>query len=148
LGSNKEVNVPSPSRPRLVVGEDQALIRLDLERLLDDAGFDVCGAARDGQEAVELVLELRPDIVVLDVKMPRLDGVEAARRILADRFVPIVMLTAYGYGELISRAVDAGVVGFVVKPFTEGVLIEALHEALERRPDPASLTYLGRPPRD
>ena len=138
---------PSP-RPRLVVAEDQALIRLDLERLLDEAGFDVCGSARDGQEAVELALELHPDIVVLDVKMPRLDGVEATRRILAEGFVPIVMLTAYGYGELISRAVDAGVVGFVVKPFKESALVEALREALQQAPDPASLSYLGRPPRD
>ena len=138
---------PSP-RPRLVVAEDQALIRLDLERLLEDAGFDVCGSARDGQEAVELALERRPDVVVLDVKMPRIDGVEAARRILAEGFVPIVMLTAYGYGELISRAVDAGVVGFVVKPFEESALIEALHEALEHAPDPAALSYLGRQPRD
>ena len=138
---------PSP-RPRLVVAEDQALIRLDLERLLDEAGFDVCGSARDGQEAVELALELHPDIVVLDVKMPRLDGVEAARRILAEGFVPIVMLTAYGYGELISRAVDAGVVGFVVKPFKESALVEALREALQQAPDPASLSYLGRRPRD
>ena len=138
---------PSP-RPRLVVAEDQALIRLDLERLLEDAGFDVCGSARDGHEAVELALERRPDVVVLDVKMPRIDGVEAARRILAKGFVPIVMLTAYGYGELISRAVDAGVVGFVVKPFEESALIEALHEALEHAPDPAALSYLGRQPRD
>jgi response regulator NasT len=138
---------PAP-RPRLVVAEDQALIRLDLERLLDVAGFDVVGSARDGQEAVALALELLPDLVVLDVKMPRLDGVEAARQILADRFVPIVMLTAYGYGELISRAVDAGVVGFVVKPFKESALIEALHEALEKAPDPAGLTYLGLQPRD
>lgn len=137
-----------PPRPRLVIAEDQALIRLDLERLLDEAGFDVCGSARDGQEAVELVLELRPDIVVLDVKMPRLDGVEAARRILAEGFVPIVMLTAYGYGELISRAVDAGVVGFVVKPFKESALVEGLREALQQVPDPASLSYLDRPPRD
>jgi two-component system, response regulator PdtaR len=140
--------VRPPPRPRLVIAEDQALIRLDLERLLDEAGFDVCGSARDGQEAVELVLELRPDIVVLDVKMPRLDGVEAARRILAEGFVPIVMLTAYGYGELISRAVDAGVVGFVVKPFKESALVEGLREALQQVPDPASLSYLDRPPRD
>ena len=139
---------PPPPRPRLVIAEDQALIRLDLERLLDEAGFDVCGSARDGQEAVELVLELRPDIAVLDVKMPRLDGVEAARRILAEGFVPIVMLTAYAYGELISRAVDAGVVGFVVKPFNESTLVEALREALQQAPDPVSLSYLGRPPRD
>jgi response regulator NasT len=138
---------PAP-RPRLVVAEDQALIRLDLERLLEDAGFEVCGSARDGQEAVELVHELRPDLVLLDVKMPRIDGVEAARRILDDGFIPIVMLTAYGYGELISRALDAGVVGFVVKPFEERALIQALHEALGHAPDPAALSYLGRPPRD
>jgi AmiR/NasT family two-component response regulator len=138
--------VALPPRPRVVVAEDQALIRLDLERLLEAAGFDVCGSARHGQEAVHLTLELRPDVVVLDVKMPQLDGVEAARRILAERFVPIVMLTAYGYGEVISRAVDVGVVGFVVKPFKESTLIEALHEALESAPDPAALSYLGRPP--
>ena len=138
----------SPPRPRIVIAEDQALIRLDLERLLDEAGFDVCGSARDGQEAVALAVELRPDLVLLDVKMPQLDGVEAARRILAQGFVPIVMLTAYGYGELISRAVDAGVVGFVVKPFKESALVEALRQALQQEPDPASLTYLGRPPRD
>jgi response regulator NasT len=140
--------VPPSPRPRLVVAEDQVLIRLDLERLLEKAGFDVCGSARDGQQAVELALELRPDVVVLDVKMPRIDGVEAARRILVKGFVPIVMLTAYGYGELISRAVDAGVVGFVVKPFKESALIEALHEALEHAPDPGALSYLGRHPRD
>jgi two-component system, response regulator PdtaR len=74
--------------------------------------------------------------------------VEAARRILAEGFVPIVMLTAYGYGELISRAVDAGVVGFVVKPFKESALVEGLREALQQVPDPASLSYLDRPPRD
>jgi response regulator NasT len=79
--------------------------------------------------------------------MPKLDGVEAARRILAEGFVPIVMLTAYGYGELISRALDAGVVGFVVKPFKESALIEALNDALQRGPDPASLSYLSAPPR-
>jgi response regulator NasT len=140
--------VPLVARPRLVVAEDQALIRLDLERLLDAAGFDVCGSARDGQEAVALALELRPDLVVLDVKMPRLDGVEAARRILAEGFVPIVMLTAYGYGELISRAVEVGVVGFVVKPFKESALIEALNEATQQSPDGSSLTFLGRPPPD
>ena len=138
--------MPPMPRPRLVVAEDQALIRLDLERLLEAAGFEICGSARDGLEAVELAHELRPDLVLLDVKMPRLDGVEAARRILAEDFVPIVMLTAYGYGEVISRAVDAGVVGFVVKPFKESALIEALHEALQKAPDPSALSYLGLPP--
>ena len=134
------------TRPRVLIAEDQALIRLDLERLLDAAGFDVCGSARDGQEAVELARDLHPDIVLLDVKMPRLDGIEAARQILADYTVPIVMLTAYGYGEVISRAVDVGVVGFVVKPFKESALIDALRQAGRSTPDPAGLSYLGLPP--
>src|SRR4051812_49516158 len=108
--------------PRILVAEDETLIRLDLERLLDDAGYDVCGVARDGLEVVELARELRPDLVLLDVKMPRLDGVEAAGRILAERHVPIVMLTAYGYGELISRAVDAGGAGLGGKPLWEPAL--------------------------
>src|SRR4051812_45133759 len=128
-------------RPRILVAEDETLIRLDLERLLGDAGFDVCGVARDGLEVVELARGLRPDLVLLDVKMPRLDGVEAAGRILAERHVPIVMLTAYGYGELISRAVDAGVAGFVVKPFEEQALLDALRQARARGPRPA-----GPPP--
>ena len=141
-------SIESPGPLRILIAEDETIIRLDLRSLLETAGFEVCAEARDGQEAVELARSTAPDLAVLDVKMPRLDGVEAARRILADRFVPIVMLTAYGYGELISRAVDAGVVGFVVKPFKENVLIEALNEALQRAPDPASLSYLGRPPHD
>jgi CheY-like chemotaxis protein len=130
---------------RILVAEDETLIRLDLHRLLEAAGFDVCGLARNGLEAVELAHELRPDLIVLDVKMPELDGIEAARRILAERTVPIVMLTAYGYGEVISRALDAGVVGFVVKPFSEHDLIEALREATGHAPDPAGLAYLRGP---
>jgi two-component system, response regulator PdtaR len=128
----------------ILVAEDETLIRLDLERLLSAAGFEVCGVARDGVEAVELALERRPDLVLLDVKMPRLDGVEAARQILAEHPVPIVMLTAYGYGELISRAIDAGVAGFVVKPFDETALIEALRSASLDRNDPDGLAYLDR----
>ena len=133
------------TRPRVLVAEDQTLIRLDLERLLGAAGFEVCGLARDGREAVTLALELRPDLIVLDVKMPLLDGVEAARVILGEYSVPIVMLTAYGYGEVISRALEVGAVGFVVKPFRETELIDALRQALDHAPDPAGLAYLGRP---
>ena len=132
------------TRPRVLIAEDETLIRLDLHRLLESAGYDVCGTAVDGLEAVEHARVLLPDLVVLDVKMPRLDGVEAARRILAERQVPIVMLTAYGYGELLARGLDAGVVGFVVKPFREGDLLDALREALERSPDPDGLAYVRR----
>jgi len=133
-------------RPRLLIGEDQVLIRLDLHRLLERAGFDVCAMAIDGKEAVDLALEHRPDLVLLDVKMPRLDGIEAARRILAELNVPIVLLTAYGHGELISRAIDAGVVGFVAKPFRESDLLEALNAASRHTRDVDGLAYLRSEP--
>ena len=89
---------------RILVAEDESIIRLDLRELLERAGFEVCAEARDGVEAVELARSEQPDLAVLDVKMPRLDGIEAARRILDERPIPIVMLTAYGQDELVSRA--------------------------------------------
>jgi two-component system, response regulator PdtaR len=131
---------------RVLIAEDETLIRLDLRRLLEAAGLEVCAEARNGREAVSLAAAHRPDLVLMDVKMPELDGVEAARQILAERAVPIVMLTAYGYGELISRALDVGVVGYVVKPFTERELIGAVRGAIEEGPSPTALAYLHRPP--
>ena len=119
-------------KPRVLVADDETVIRLDLRDMLERAGFDVCAEARDGIEAVELAAEHEPDLVVLDVKMPRLDGVEAARRISAARAVPIVMLTAYGYGELVARAVDAGVTAYLVKPFRENDLLLAVQRSLDR----------------
>jgi two-component system, response regulator PdtaR len=129
-------------RQRLLIGEDQVLIRLDLHRLLERAGFDVCAMATDGEEAVRLALELRPDLVLLDVKMPGINGIEAARRILAELTVPIVLLTAYGHGELISHAVDVGVAGLVSKPFRESDLLEALDKASRHTHDRDGLAYL------
>ena len=105
------------------------MIRLDLRRMLEEAGHEVCAEAADGERAVALALVHRPDVVVMDVKMPGLDGVEAARRILKEQRVPIVMLTAYGYGELISRAVDAGIYAYIVKPFREQDLLETVAAA-------------------
>ena len=102
---------------RILVAEDATIIRLDLRGLLERAGFDVVAEARDGLEAVELARSERPDLAIMDVKMPRLDGIEAARRIVAERAIPVVMLTAYGQEELVARAVDAGVFGYLVKPF-------------------------------
>src|SRR5215217_1280607 len=98
---------------RILIAEDETIIRLDLRQLLEAAGHEVCAEARDGEEAVELAASERPDLAVLDVKMPRLDGIDAARRILAERPIPIVMLTAYGQDELVARAVDAGVFGYL-----------------------------------
>jgi response regulator NasT len=117
---------------RILVAEDETIIRLDLKEILERAGFDVCAEARDGEEAVVLARSERPDLAILDVKMPQLDGIEAARRILAERPIPIVMLTAYGQEELVSRAVEAGVFGYLVKPFRETDLLPAIHAARAR----------------
>lgn len=117
---------------RILVAEDETIIRLDLKGILERAGFEVCAEARDGQEAVELAAASRPDLAILDVRMPRLDGIEAARRILAERPIPIVMLTAYGQKELVSRAVEAGVFGYLVKPFREADLLPAIEAARAR----------------
>ena len=117
---------------RILVAEDETIIRLDLRALLEQAGYEVCGEARDGAEAVELARALEPDLAIMDVKMPRLDGIEAARRILDERPIPIVMLTAYGQDEIVSRAVEAGVFGYLVKPFREQDLLPAIHTASAR----------------
>jgi response regulator NasT len=117
---------------RILVAEDETIIRLDLRELLEHAGFDVCAEAKDGEEAVELARTAQPDLAVLDVKMPKLDGIEAARRILEERPIPIVMLTAYGQEELVSRAVEAGVFGYLVKPFREQDLLPAIAAARAR----------------
>ena len=117
---------------KILIAEDETIIRLDLRELLERAGFSVCAEARDGVEAVELARTAEPDLAVLDVKMPRLDGIEAARRILEERPIPIVMLTAYGQDELVARAVEAGVFGYLVKPFREQDLLPAITAARAR----------------
>ena len=111
---------------RILVAEDETIIRLDLKEILERAGFEVCAEARDGEEAVALAAAERPDLAILDVKMPKLDGIEAARRIMAERSIPIVVLTAYGQDELVSRAVEAGVFGYLVKPFREADLLPSM----------------------
>jgi response regulator NasT len=117
---------------RVLIAEDETIIRLDLRRLLESAGFEVCAEARDGVEAVELAAAASPDVAVLDVKMPRLDGLEAARRILDGRQLPIVLLTAYGDPEIVARAGEAGVFGYLVKPFREQDLVPAIRTAQAR----------------
>ena len=131
---------PEASRGvRVLVAEDETIIRLDLKGLLEGAGFEVCAEARDGEEAVRLARETEPDVALLDVKMPRLDGIEAARRILDERPIPIVMVTAYGERELVSRAVEAGVFGYLVKPFRETDLLPAIETARARHDELAAL---------
>src|SRR5437764_617716 len=124
---------------RILVAEDETIIRLDLRALLERAGFEVCAEARDGEEAVALAREHQPDVAIMDVKMPKLDGIEAARRILDERPIPIVMLTAYGQDELVSRAVEAGVFGYLVKPFREQDLLPAIHTARARHEELVAL---------
>jgi two-component system, response regulator PdtaR len=117
---------------RILIAEDETIIRLDLRELLERAGFEVCAEARDGEEAVALALSESPDLAIMDVKMPRLDGIDAARRIIDEQPMPIVMLTAYGQEELVSRAVEAGVFGYLVKPFREQDLLPAIRAARAR----------------
>jgi AmiR/NasT family two-component response regulator len=124
---------------RILVAEDETIIRLDLRDMLQRAGYDVCAEARDGEEAVELARAERPDLAIMDVKMPRLDGIEAARRILDERPIPIVMLTAYGQQELVSRAIEAGVFGYLVKPFREQDLLPAIETARARHEELTAL---------
>ena len=124
---------------RILLAEDETIILLDLRDLLERAGFEMCAEARDGEEAVELARREQPDLAILDVKMPRLDGIEAARRILDERPIPIVMLTAYSQEELVSRAVEAGVFGYLVKPFREADLLPAILAASARHEELTAL---------
>src|SRR3954453_13480346 len=124
---------------RILIAEDETIIRLDLRELLEKAGFDVCAEAKDGEEAVTLARTLEPHLALLDVKMPKLDGIDAARRSLEERPIPIVMVTAYGEDELVSRAVEAGVFGYLVKPFRETDLLPAIATARARHEELAAL---------
>ena len=116
----------------MVIGEDEALIRLDLAEMLAEEGYDVVGEAGDGERAVALAEQHRPDLVVLDVKMPRLDGIAAAQRIAEARIAPVVMLTAFSQRDLVQRARDAGAMAYVVKPFGKHDLLPAIEMAVSR----------------
>ena len=117
---------------RVVVVEDESLIRLDLVEMLTEAGYEVVGQAGDGESGVRLVRELRPDVVLMDVKMPVLDGVSAAEALAADDIAPIVLLTAFSQSDLVERALAAGVQGYVVKPFSMADLRPAIELARAR----------------
>ncbi|HOF63550.1 MAG TPA: response regulator [Dermatophilaceae bacterium] len=128
-----ETSAPSaPARLRLVVAEDEALIRMDLAEMLVEAGYEVVGQAGDGEQAVALTRQLRPDLVLMDVKMPVLDGISAADIIGAESLAPVVMLTAFSQRELVERATEAGVMAYVVKPFTVADLTPAIDVARSR----------------
>ena len=123
----------TPLQPRrVVIAEDEALIRMDLAEMLGEQGYDVVGQAGDGARAIELAEELRPDLVILDVKMPVLDGIAAAERIAGQRLAPVVMLTAFSQRELVERARDAGAMAYLVKPFASSDLVPAIEMAVSR----------------
>jgi response regulator NasT len=121
-----------PAAPTVVIAEDEALIRLDLREMLQEEGYQVVGEAGDGETAVALAEKLRPDLVMLDVRMPVMDGITAAERIVADRLSAVVMVTAYSQREQVQRARDAGAMGYVVKPFTAADLVPAIEIARSR----------------
>ena len=124
--------VSAASRARLLVAEDEALIRLDLVEMLVDAGYDVVAQASNGEQAVALSRELKPDLVMMDIRMPVLDGISAAEQIGKERIAPVVMLTAFSQKELVERARDAGVMAYIVKPFTASDLAPAIDIARSR----------------
>jgi two-component system, response regulator PdtaR len=124
--------VTTPAPRRVVIAEDEALIRMDLAEMLAEEGYDVVGQAGDGARAVELAEQERPDLVILDVQMPVLDGIAAAERIARARIAPVVILTAFSQRELVDRARDAGAMAYLVKPFTRSDLVPAIEIAVSR----------------
>jgi AmiR/NasT family two-component response regulator len=116
----------------VVIAEDETLIRMDLAEMLTEEGYDVVGQAGDGAKAIELATELRPDLVILDVKMPVLDGIAAAEAIASKRIAPVVILTAFSQRDLVERARDAGAMAYLVKPFTQSDLVPAIEMAVSR----------------
>ncbi|MBO0880423.1 MAG: ANTAR domain-containing response regulator [Mycobacterium sp.] len=129
-GSTTDGDALTPRRVLIV--EDEALIRLDLAEMLREEGYEIVGEAGDGQEAVELAQQLKPDLVIMDVKMPRRDGIDAAAEIASNRIAPIVVLTAFSQRDLVERARDAGAMAYLVKPFTASDLIPAIELAMSR----------------
>ena len=126
------MSTPPIAAPSVVIAEDEALIRMDLAEMLVEEGYQVVGQAGDGQKAVELAEQLRPDLVILDVKMPVLDGIAAAERIAAQRICPVVILTAFSQRELVERAREAGAMAYLLKPFSKADLTPTIEMAMGR----------------
>ena len=120
------------SQIKVVIADDESIIRLDLKTLLEEMGHIVLGEAADGQRALELVRSLKPDVVIMDIKMPVMDGLDAAKVISEEKIAPVVLLTAYSQKDLVERAKEAGVYAYLVKPFQESDLLPAIEIAISR----------------
>lgn len=127
------------SAPRIVVAEDEAIIRLDLVETLREEGYDVIAEAARGDDALRLIEELRPDLAILDVRMPGLDGIEVAREVVASRFAAVLILTAFGQRELVERAAEAGAMAYLVKPWQRNDLVPAIEMAIARHKETLAL---------
>jgi response regulator NasT len=125
--------------PRVVIAEDEAIIRLDLRELLEEDGYEVVGETSRGDEAVQLVRELAPDLAILDIKMPGLDGLSAAREVASNRLAAVLILTAFSQRDLVEQARDAGALAYLVKPFQKSDLVPAIEIALARFSELAAL---------
>lgn len=119
-------------RTRIIIADDEAIVRTDLKEMLTDLEYLVVGEVGDGQSAVNLARELKPDVILMDIKMPDMDGIEAAQILTEEQIAPVILLTAYGQKELVEQAKEAGVVGYLVKPFREADLVPAIEIALSR----------------
>jgi len=132
VADSDSIGPTDPVIKRVLIAEDEALIRLDLREMLQEEGFDVVGEAADGEQAVELAVELNPDLVICDIKMPKMDGIAAAAQIAEKRIAPVVILTAFSQRDLIERARDAGAMAYLVKPFQKRDLLPAIEMATSR----------------
>ena len=119
-------------QPRVIVADDESIVRMDLREMLESLGYLVVGEAGDGESALHLSRELKPNIVVMDIKMPGMDGIEAGRILTEERIAPVLLLTAYSQQDLVERAKEAGVMAYIVKPFHEADLAPAIEVALQR----------------
>ncbi|BDH04314.1 MULTISPECIES: ANTAR domain-containing response regulator [Streptomyces] len=131
VSDDDKSHVP-PLTTRVVIAEDEALIRLDLKEMLEEEGYTVVGEAGDGEQAVELAREHKPDLVILDVKMPKMDGISAAEKIAEESIAPVLMLTAFSQRDLVERARDAGAMAYLVKPFSKTDVVPAIEMAVSR----------------
>jgi two-component system, response regulator PdtaR len=124
--------VKKVGQTRVVIADDESIIRMDLKEMLSGLGYQVVGEAGDGRQAINLARELKPDLVIMDIKMPEMDGISAAKVLTEERIAPVLLLTAYSQQELVAGAREAGVVGYIVKPFRQDELMPAIEVALSR----------------